>query len=40
MIPQVLRFWPSYVRVKQLVSEGGIGSIEAVAAYGLAQYPP
>ena len=40
MIAQVLRFWPSYVRIKQLVTEGTIGTVQAVAAHRLAQYPP
>lgn len=40
MIAQVLRFWPPYVRVKQLVAEGAIGSVQAVSASRLAMYPP
>jgi len=40
MIAQVLRFWPLYVRVKQLVGDGAIGSVRAIAAYRLAKYPP
>lgn len=40
MIAQVLRFWPPYVRMKQLIGDGAIGSVRAIAAYRLAQYPP
>jgi UDP-N-acetylglucosamine 3-dehydrogenase len=40
MIAQVLRFWPPYVRIKQLADDGTIGPIAAIAAYRLAQYPP
>lgn len=40
MIAHVLRFWPSYVRIKQLVAEGVIGSIQAISASRLAMYPP
>jgi predicted dehydrogenase len=40
MIAHVLRFWPPYVRIKQLVGEGAIGSVQAVAAYRLTKYPP
>ena len=40
MIAQVLRFWPPYVQIKQLVASSAIGSVQAIAAYRLAQYPP
>jgi UDP-N-acetylglucosamine 3-dehydrogenase len=40
MIAQVLRFWPPYVRIRQLIRDDAIGPIQAVAAYRLAQYPP
>lgn len=40
MIAQVLRFWPPYLRIKQLVGVGAIGPIQAIAGHRLAQYPP
>lgn len=40
MVAQVLRFWPPYVRVKQLVAEGTIGPVQAISASRLAKYPP
>ena len=40
MVSQVLRFWPQYVRIQQLVSEGILGEIRSVSAYRLAKYPP
>ncbi|MGH9469459.1 MAG: Gfo/Idh/MocA family protein, partial [Terriglobia bacterium] len=40
MAAQVLRFWPQYARIKQLVAEGAIGAIRAVDAWRLASYPP
>lgn len=33
------RFWPQYARIKQLVSEGAIGSLRAASVYRLAHYP-
>jgi UDP-N-acetylglucosamine 3-dehydrogenase len=39
MIGQVLRFWPHYVRIKNELDAGTIGSIRTVSAYRLAQYP-
>jgi predicted dehydrogenase len=40
MIAQVLRFWPPYVRIKQLVDAGAIGSVQVITASRLAMYPP
>lgn len=40
MVGQVLRFWPQYVRINDLVSGGTLGSIKAVSAFRLAKYPP
>ena len=39
MIAQVLRFWPPYVRIKQAVDSGEIGTVQGITAYRLAQYP-
>jgi len=40
MVAHVLRFWPQYARVKELVDAGEIGSIISVAAFRLSKYPP
>lgn len=40
MVSQVLLFWPQYVRIQKLVSEGVLGEIRSVSAYRLAKYPP
>lgn len=40
MVAQVLRFWPQYVAVKQMVEQGKLGSINVIHAYRLASYPP
>ncbi len=40
MIAQVLRFWPPYVRIKEAVDSGEIGTVQGITAYRLAQYPP
>lgn len=40
MIAQVLRFWPQYVRIKQIVESGAIGTVQTVAASRLAKSPP
>ena len=39
MVGQVLRFWPQYVRIKELVDSSAIGPVCAVRAYRLASYP-
>jgi predicted dehydrogenase len=39
MIAQVLRFWPHYVRLVELVREGRIGSVKSISAWRLAAYP-
>jgi len=40
MVAHVLRFWPQYARIKELVDAGEIGSVISVAAYRLSKYPP
>jgi len=40
MVSQVLRFWPQYVRIRQLINEGTLGQVCAASAYRLAKYPP
>jgi predicted dehydrogenase len=39
MIAQVLRFWPPYVRIKDAVDSGEIGTVQGITAYRLAKYP-
>ena len=39
MVAQVLRFWPQYVRIKELIDAGELGSVRSVAAYRLAKFP-
>jgi predicted dehydrogenase len=39
MIAQVLRFWPHYVRLRQMVRSGEIGAVRTVSAWRLAEYP-
>jgi predicted dehydrogenase len=40
MVAHVLRFWPQYARIKELIDVGEIGSILSVTACRLAKYPP
>lgn len=39
MIAQVLRFWPEYVKIKELYEAGSLGEINMVYANRLAQHP-
>jgi predicted dehydrogenase len=39
MAGQVLRFWPQYVRIRELVAEGAVGEVRSVSAHRLASYP-
>lgn len=38
MVAQVLRFWPQYVAIKQMVDQRKLGSVNAVRAYRLTSY--
>jgi predicted dehydrogenase len=40
MVAHVLRFWPQYARIKELVEAGEVGSVCSVTACRLAKYPP
>jgi predicted dehydrogenase len=39
MVAQILRFWPQYARIKELVDAGEIGAIRSIRAYRLNKYP-
>lgn len=39
MVGQVLRFWPQYVKIRELVISGALGNIESVYAYRINQSP-
>jgi predicted dehydrogenase len=40
MVAHVLRFWPQYARIKELIEAGEIGAVHSVTARRLAKYPP
>ena len=40
MVAHVLRFWPQYARIKEMIEAGEIGSIISASAYRLSKYPP
>jgi predicted dehydrogenase len=40
VVAHILRFWPQYVRIKQMIEAGEVGSIRSVTACRLAKYPP
>jgi len=39
MVGHVLRFWPHYRRIKELVDQGALGGIQSIAAYRLSSFP-
>ena len=39
MVAHVLRFWPQYARIKELIDRGEIGSIRSVTAQRLSKFP-
>jgi len=40
MVAHVLRFWPQYARIKELIDAGEIGSVISATAYRLSKFPP
>jgi predicted dehydrogenase len=40
MVGQVLRFWPHYCRIKELIDRGTLGAIQSISAYRLSKFPP
>ena len=40
MVAHILRFWPQYARIKELIEAGEVGSIRSVTARRLSKYPP
>jgi len=40
MVGQVLRFWPHYRRIKELVDAGALGAVQSITAYRLSKFPP
>jgi UDP-N-acetylglucosamine 3-dehydrogenase len=40
MAGHVLRFWPQYVAIKQMVEAGRLGHVRSVSAQRLTKYPP
>ena len=39
MVAHVLRFWPQYARIKELVDSGAIGSVRSITAQRLSKFP-
>jgi predicted dehydrogenase len=39
MVAHVLRFWPQYARIKELIDSGEIGSVRSVSAHRLSKFP-
>jgi predicted dehydrogenase len=39
MVAHVLRFWPQYARIKELIAAGEVGSVRSVSAHRLAKFP-
>lgn len=40
MVGQVLRFWPHYARIKELVDLGTLGPLQSLSTHRLSKYPP
>ena len=40
MVSHVLRFWPQYARLKELIDAGELGEIRSLTAHRLAKYAP
>jgi predicted dehydrogenase len=40
MIAHILRFWPQYARIKELIDAGEIGSVRSITACRLSKFPP
>ena len=40
MVAHILRFWPQYVRIKEMIEADEVGSIRSVTAWRLGKYPP
>jgi predicted dehydrogenase len=40
MVAHILRFWPQYVRIKELIDAGEIGTIRSVTCSRLQKFPP
>jgi predicted dehydrogenase len=39
MVAHILRFWPHYARIKELIDAGEVGSLRSVTAYRLSKFP-
>jgi len=39
MVAHILRFWPQYARIKELITSAEIGSVRSVTAYRLSKFP-
>ena len=39
MVAQVLRFWPQYARIKELIEAGEVGSVRSIATSRLSTFP-
>lgn len=40
MVAHILRFWPQYVRIQEMIEAGDVGSVRSVTAWRLGKYPP
>jgi predicted dehydrogenase len=39
MVAHILRFWPQYARIKELIDSGEVGSIRSITAHRLSKFP-
>jgi len=39
MVAQVIRFWPQYRKIREMIQDGAIGEIETIHAYRLSEIP-
>jgi predicted dehydrogenase len=40
MVAHILRFWPQYARIQEMIEAGDVGSVRSVTAWRLGKYPP
>jgi predicted dehydrogenase len=40
MVAHILRFWPQYGRIQEMMAAGDVGTVQSITAWRLGKYPP
>ena len=40
MVAHILRFWPQYARIQEMIAAGDVGTVHSITAWRLGKYPP